>query len=156
MFFRYFLINCPLKKACMALHMNNLNPHFPSLIEIGKIVLENKKKMKKVYGQINDMPSEKLIWAFSTSEVKKGTITRGPWKERGPSYEQLETPLHKDALCQVWLKLPKMVPGKFTDRRTDKWRAIGKAHLCFQHRWAKTDTITRGPWSHHSSGKQTQ
>ena len=61
---------------------------------------------------------------------------------------KLESPLPKDALCQVWLKLAQWFwrrrwkCEKFTDRRTDGQtdagrQVIRKAHLSFQLRWAK-------------------
>ena len=59
---------------------------------------------------------------------------------------KLESPLHKDALCQVWLKLDQWFwrrrwkCEKFTDRRTDRQtddgrKVIRKALLSFQLRW---------------------
>ena len=61
----------------------------------------------------------------------------------------LECPLPKDALCQVWLKLAQwflrrsrkvksLQTDRQTDRRTDdgQW-VIRKAHLSLQLRWAK-------------------
>ena len=60
---------------------------------------------------------------------------------------KLESPLLKDALCQVWLKLAQWFwrrwkCEKFTDRRTDRQtddgqQVIRKAQLSFQLRWAK-------------------
>ena len=66
---------------------------------------------------------------------------------------KFESPSHKDALCQVWLKLAQWFwrrrwkCEKFTDRRTDgqtdrqtdgrRTTVIRKAHLSFQLRWAK-------------------
>ena len=58
----------------------------PSLIEIGPVVLEKKMKMWKVYNDNNHnndnndnddeatdkLWSEKLIWAYSSGELKKG------------------------------------------------------------------------------------
>jgi hypothetical protein len=67
-----------------------------------------------------------------------------------PLYK-LESPLPKDNLCQVWLKLVQwfwrtsrkcksLQTDRWTDgrqvRRTDSW-TIRKAHLSFQIRWAK-------------------
>ena len=61
---------------------------------------------------------------------------------------KIESPLLKDALCQVWLQLAQSFwrrrwkCEKFTDRRmdgrTDDGRqVIRKTHLSFQLRWAK-------------------
>ena len=62
---------------------------------------------------------------------------------------KLESPCPKDDLCQVWLKLAQWFwrsqkcESLQTDRKTDGQRAIRKAHLSFQSRWAKNaKTIT--------------
>jgi hypothetical protein len=57
--------------------------------------------------------------------------------------KKLESPSPKDELCQVWLKLAQWFcrsqncKSLQTDRQTDRQRAIRKAHLSFQLRWAK-------------------
>ena len=58
----------------------------PSLVEIGSVVLE-----KKIF------EFRQCICAIS--------LLSPLGKERGPSFEQLESPSPKDALCQVRLKL---------------------------------------------------
>jgi hypothetical protein len=57
---------------------------------------------------------------------------------------KLETPLPKDDLCQVWLKLAqwfwrrsRKCKSLQTDGQTDGQPAIRIAHLSFQLRWAK-------------------
>jgi hypothetical protein len=66
-------------------------------------------------------------------------------EELSPSLERIWIPSPKNDLCQVWLKLaqwfwrrsPKCKSLQ-TDRQTDTGqRAIRKAHLSFQLRWAK-------------------
>jgi hypothetical protein len=53
------------------------------------------------------------------------------------------SPPPKDGLCQLWLKLvqwfwrSRKCKSLQTDRQTDGRRAIRKAHLSFQLRWAK-------------------
>ena len=62
--------------------------------------------------------------------------------------KKLESPSPKDTLCQVWLKLAqwsceevKNRKSLQTDRQTDAGqKAIRKAHLSFQLRWAKKET----------------
>ena len=58
----------------------------PSLVEIGLVVLENKILKLRL-----------CIFAIS--------LLSPLWKGRGPSFEEIESPLSKDALYQVWLKL---------------------------------------------------
>jgi hypothetical protein len=61
---------------------------------------------------------------------------------------KLESPLPKNDLCQFWLKLvqwfwrrSRKCKSLQTDRQTDaRQRAIRKAHLSFQLRWAKNPT----------------
>jgi hypothetical protein len=59
-----------------------------------------------------------------------------------------ESPLPKDNMCQLWLKLAQRLWRRcrkcksLRDRRTkDGQRAIRKAHLSFQLRWAKKDVF---------------
>jgi hypothetical protein len=62
---------------------------------------------------------------------------------------KLESPSPKDDLCEVWLKLvqwfwrrSRKCKSLQTDRQTDAGqRAIRKAHLSFQLRWAKNTFI---------------
>ena len=61
-----------------------------SLIEIGLVVLEKKTKILKVYRQTDGQTDDKLIWAFSSGELKRvkpntGMLVLdlwwlGPWK----------------------------------------------------------------------------
>ena len=65
--------------------------------------------------------------------------------------EIFESPLPKDALCQVWLKLAWWFlrrRWKCESLKTDRWtddgqQAIRKAHLSFQLRWANK---VKWPW----------
>ena len=50
MYFRYFVIISPWKRGALFKNLNPLYPKIvPSLVEIGPVVLEEKKKMWKVY-----------------------------------------------------------------------------------------------------------
>ena len=91
MYFRYLVIISPWKRAEPFIWMN-LNPFsqgcfVPSLVEIGPGVLE-----KKILNFVN---------VFSLFDnyllLEKGGVLH---------LNKLESPSPKDALCQVWLKLP--------------------------------------------------
>ena len=68
-----------------------------------------------------------------------------------PNFHNFESSEPKNALCQVWSKLVQWFwrrsqkCEKFTDRQTtdrqtdDRQKAIRKAHLSFQLRWAKKE-----------------
>ena len=71
--FALFVNITPWKKG-MALHLKKFYPKewfLPSLVEIGPMVLEKNMKRWKVYGQMDNMQSEKLPWPFSSVELKK-------------------------------------------------------------------------------------
>ena len=90
--FSLFRNNLPLEKSG-ALHLKKKQwipftqeCFVPSLVEIGQMVLE-----KKIFWICQ------CIFAISLSPLGN---------RRGPSFEKREFSLPKDALCQVWLKLP--------------------------------------------------
>jgi hypothetical protein len=63
-------------------------------------------------------------------------------------FNNLESPPPKDDLCQVWLKLAqwfwwrsRKCKSLRTDGRTDGQKAIRIAHLSFQLRWAKNQSL---------------
>ena len=142
MYFRYFVIISPWKRA----GPSSAQTWIPftqgcllsNLVEIGSVVLENK------FFLISSMYFL-LFWNYLPLE-----------KGRALHLNKLESPLLKDALCQVWLKLAQWFwrsrwkYEKFTDGRTDEHtdgqtdrsteygrQVIRKAHLSFQLRWAK-------------------
>ena len=80
--FRYY----PLLEKGGTLHLNKLESPSPKdcLVEIGQAVLE---KIFKFW---------QCIFAISLLSILE--------KGRDPTFEQLEYPLSKDALCQVWLR----------------------------------------------------
>ena len=78
-------------------------------------------------------------------------------KGRALHLNKLESPSPKEALCQVWLKsaqwfwdedenLKSLQTDGRTDRQTDGWKVIRKAHLSFQLRWANKNEIVFWLW----------
>ena len=90
-FFYHFPILSPLGRACMALHLKKkilfTKGYFvPSLVEIGQVDLEKKMKLWKDYRRTDrqttdDRWSEKLIWSFSSGELK--TTKKRTWQQKG-------------------------------------------------------------------------
>ena len=100
------------------------------------------------------------IWpAGSGEEDFKNLLFRDylPFEKGYPfRLNKLESPLPKDDLCQVWLKLAQrfwrrsrkcksLHTDRQTDSKTDGRRATKKAHSSFQLRWAK---MILKKWSH--------
>ena len=60
---------------------------------------------------------------------------------RGPSFEQtwIPSPSHKDALCQVWMKLAQRLWRKNKNGKSlrQRRRTRRKTRFSLQHRWAK-------------------
>ena len=64
--FTCYFIFSPLEKGFMVHMKKNKHLHLPSLVEIGPVVLVEKTKTWKVYGQADNRWSEKLIWPFTS------------------------------------------------------------------------------------------
>ena len=83
MYFHYFVIISPWKGQGPSFEQTWISftqgCFMPSLVEIGKVVLEKKMKMWKVYRQTDGRTtdewwSEKLTWAFSSGELKNNQL----------------------------------------------------------------------------------
>jgi hypothetical protein len=105
----------------------------PSLIEIGLLILE------KIFKNFQCIFT--LLWLSPFGEGQS------------PSLKNLESPPHKDDLCQVCLKLVQwfwrrsrnckslQTDGRTDGQKDDGQRAIRKAHWSFQLRWAKNTNM---------------
>ena len=76
MYLHYFVIISPWKRAGPSFEQNWIpftqGCFLPSLVEIGSVVLEEKMKCERIMDRQTrkDRWSEKLTWAFSSSELK--------------------------------------------------------------------------------------